>query len=91
MTGPRKKVVGYRAAHNRIRAARGPASGFECACGCGHMAQQWALKEGAPLRYFGLCFAGRRYYLVTWSLNVDDYQPMARSCHRKYDKSRDLW
>lgn len=87
---PRKKIVGYRAAHNRIAADRGPARDYPCACGCGEQAQQWALLEDAPLRLLGLSFAKNRNFLVAYSLDPYDYQPMTRRCHQRYDSDRTI-
>jgi len=67
----------YARAHQAVRRAHGSASGYLCACGCGKQAYDCALMaDAAELK------KSKRY---TWSDSVDDYVPMARSCHRKYD------
>lgn len=79
-TGSPARVVGYRAAHMRVVAARGHASSYLCA-DCGQPAQDWAYQcldpdervavvNGTPLRY---------------SLDSDQYAPMCRPCHRRLD------
>lgn len=73
------RVPGYRVAHARVQAARGPASAYVCECGS--QAADWAYQctdpdelidivNGTPLRY---------------SLDSDQYLPMCRPCHRRYD------
>lgn len=67
----------YARAHQAVRRAHGPASGYLCACGCGKQAYDWALMADAS------GFKKSKRY--SWSENVEDYVPMTRACHRNYD------
>lgn len=71
---------GYKAAHNRVKRERGPASGYRCA-DCGAPANEWSYDgrdenelvdngRGRPERY---------------SLDTAHYQPRCFSCHRSLD------
>lgn len=87
-TGPIKQYsrgdqIGYRAMHFRIEAARGKATGYECACGCGGMANDWALRPEATEVLW------ERKPGNTWetpySLDIENYLPLSRACHRRID------
>ena len=72
----------YWRAHNRVKAQRGPASGYDCICG--EQAREWALRphdecigslhvqnvDGSPM-WFSTCTA--------------DYRPMCSADHRAAD------
>lgn len=79
--GPPGKIygtdeIGYWAAHDRVRAARGPASQHYC-WKCGGPARDWALSRNA---------ADPRPSRHGWfSPSPDDYVPMCRKCHIPYD------
>lgn len=78
-----KVEVGYSAAHGRVRAARGHARDYLCACGCGQQATDWALKAGSENRLYGS--NNGRPTRTAYSLNPYDYQPMTADCHKRYD------
>ena len=63
----------YHRAHRAVERARGKAKDHTCLV-CGQPAYDWALKT--ELHIFG----SRSY-----SDNVDDYEPLCRSCHRMRD------
>lgn len=73
------EIIGYRAAHYRVVKARGKAAEHDCACGCGEAAAEWALIAGGDKVYY--CDKTGRAY----SLDPEDYAPMARYCHRLLD------
>jgi hypothetical protein len=73
------KIVGYRAAHYRVQSKHGRAKEYDCACGCLRAAEEWALIPGVDNLYY--CDKTGRAY----SLDPDDYAPMARYCHRVLD------
>ena len=65
----------YRAAHERVRAERGPASAQRCAQ-CGRPAAVWCYDGADPAARTD--DRGRRY-----SLDPARYRPRCRSCHRR--------
>lgn len=65
--------AGYHAVHARLRKERGKAR--EHLCACGKQAKHWAYKHGSG--------NGLKY-----SLDMNDYEPMCVSCHRKLDQNR---
>lgn len=72
----RKEVVGYRAAHLRVDAAKGKASEHRCVCGS--PAREWSLDPLAVHTYED--GQGR-----VWSMNIDDYSAYCVPCHRDRD------
>ena len=77
---PRKAVVGYDAAHERVRAAKGNARLYECPCG--NQAAHWALvHEATETRVQEI-----NGYALVYSLNVDEYQALCVRCHHFYDR-----
>ena len=79
---PRYSVGGsYNAAHLRVVAERGRAA--EHTCSCAAPAEEWALiKARAVDVQVG---PGPRGALLPYSLDITDYDPLCRSCHRKLD------
>lgn len=81
-----KTSVGYGAAHYRVRVAKGRASDHKCVGynehECDQKAQEWSLNEGSEdvLIQASGHEAGKKF-----SMNIDDYQPRCRSCHRRHD------
>ena len=61
------------AAHHTIRKLKGKASAYDCVQ-CGGQAMDWAYVHGPDT-----------YGLREFSLDLDDYVPMCKACHRKYD------
>lgn len=72
--------VTYRSAHTRTEARRGKASSHVCDH-CGSCAQQWALSHDAKSVLWGS--DGKS--LMAYSVNEEDYMPLCKSCHKKYD------
>lgn len=75
-------AAGYRRAHYRLENARGRADQYACVL-CGGAAQEWGVDHGhESLRTEEMdsVHKGRRY-----SLDLDAYHPLCRSCHRKAD------
>jgi general stress protein YciG len=71
----------YQGAHNNLKRLRGPASDYDCECGL--PAKDWAYQyTGDPeLRLEN----GTKPH----SLDPDDYTPMCRSCHNRFDREHD--
>lgn len=74
--------IGYLAAHDRVRRARGRAPLHLCVT-CGRTATNWAYRKDAQQRRAEASgpFVGRPF-----SPDPDDYQPMCQSCHTSYDR-----
>lgn len=70
-------AVGYSGAHDRVRVAYGPARNHNCV-GCGGSATDWAYDHAD--RDEVLSPEGWPY-----SLSIDHYQPMCRTCHVRLD------
>lgn len=82
LTGPNNpkyvEVPNYGSLHDRLDYQRGHASAFDCEV-CGNPARHWALSHEAEEVVTDK--RGRRY-----SLTLDDYIAMCRSCHTRYDR-----
>lgn len=76
-----KDVVGYTAAHARVRALRGPVTNYKCDCGA--QAKDYALQITAEDVYREI--KGRNAGSI-YSLNADDYKAMCKKCHIEYDR-----
>lgn len=72
--------IGYLAAHDRVYRARGIATAHPCVS-CPAQAKDWALRKDAGTRQID---PGTGY---AFSPDPDDYQPMCRSCHSRYDRA----
>lgn len=73
-----KDVVCYASAHDRIRKARGSASGHACR-ECGGQAKEWAYLNNDPEEL-------RDDLNKRYSLDLDRYVPMCIPCHNTFDK-----
>lgn len=67
----------YTRAHYDVKRVNGPASGYLCVCGCGEQATDWAMKNDSKNI--------KKSKNFKWATDVNDYMPMNRKCHRKYD------
>ena len=78
------EVVGYGAAHDRVRRANGSASGHACV-DCGGRAAQWSYDHEDPdeIQASGLS-AGP----ISYSVKPEHYVPRCISCHKLFDLSR---
>lgn len=72
-----KQVVGYHAAHERIRVAKGPARNHHCV-DCGQTAQHWSYNHADPDE--------RRHQGLAYSLKPDHYEPRCVRCHSAHDR-----
>lgn len=75
--------VGYTAAHDRVRRARGAASSHKCV-DCGNPANHWSYDhecEDEQVRF-------ERGYYVAFSPSVDHYHPRCVPCHKRFDLGR---
>lgn len=77
-----KEVVGYGAAHRRLRRERGHPSEHLCV-DCGRPAEDWAYDGDDEER--SELVGG---YILTFSLNTSSYSPRCRKCHSRYDDRR---
>jgi hypothetical protein len=77
----RKEIVGYAAAHHRVRSQRGLVSTQDCEF-CGGQAEEYALKIDAEVLYREVGTRNNQAY----SLNPADYMALCKGCHRSYDK-----
>lgn len=69
----------YKAVHLRVKAVRGPASRYVCACG--EPAKQWAYDHTDPSPK--MSEDGRPY-----SLDIERYTAMCVRCHKNFDMER---
>jgi RNA polymerase-binding transcription factor DksA len=75
---PAPLVMTYQAVHSRMKRERPPVESFACV-GCGKRAKEWAYDHGDPDERI----SNRGPY--TYSFDPARYQPMCRTCHRKFD------
>lgn len=73
-------LIGYIGAHARVRRTRGKASQHACSS-CGTVADDWAYDHADPEQQWDDCYGTP----LAYSSDVTHYQPMCRSCHRKFD------
>ena len=71
------------AVHTRLYKSRGYAREHSC-IGCGRQALDWAYQYTAGAKEL-VSTTGRRY-----SNDLDDYAPMCRRCHSRFDREKDL-
>lgn len=71
--------IGYSAAHDQVRAARGPAANYPCV-NCGAEARQWAYDHADPNE--------RSSDVGPYSVDIEHYQPMCVPCHKRFDLGR---
>lgn len=75
------------AVHARLRRTFGPASDYTC--GCGEPAVDWAYDHGCPNERIEIMTkTGGRQVSVPFSTDLDRYEPMCRTCHRRFDLDR---
>lgn len=77
-------VVTYGGAHARTRRIRGPASQFRCV-DCDSPAREWSYNHNGEVELTELVNRKYRTLEMTYSPNVDDYEPRCASCHRIFD------
>lgn len=83
---PKREVVGYSAAHYRIRAALGKAAEHPCT-DCSAPASDWSYDHTDPDELVSdhPQSAGSRY-----SLKPEHYAPRCKSCHKAFDLDREV-
>lgn len=72
--------AGYGTVHDRVRAWRGPANGYQC-IDCTEPAADWSYRGGSPLEREE---DGRIY-----STDVMAYDPRCKRCHANFDRGSD--
>lgn len=77
----KKDVVGYQAAHVRIRRVRGRAANHECV-DCGGKSRDWSLRANVENT---MCDESGKYGGTYYSLDVYDYDARCGNCHKAYD------
>jgi choline dehydrogenase-like flavoprotein len=80
--GRRYSVIGYRAAHWRVKYERGLATEYRCMCCRERQAQGWALRHGGLDDLVEFVDGWER----TYSLDADRYWPACQACHTRYDR-----
>lgn len=76
-------VISYRGVHRRLERYRGKASEHDCYF-CGAPADEWALvHEPLEVRWGTNSLKSGRS--VPYSVDLSDYEPLDRSCHRRLD------
>lgn len=70
----------YWVVHRRVMRAKGKAREYPCYL-CGKDAEQWALDHSCSSTYVEE-IDGKDWI---YSLDIDDYYPLCRACHRKAD------
>jgi hypothetical protein len=66
----------YTTVHSRLKSERGAASAQDCV-ECGSQAEDWAYTYG--------CDNEMKSDFGPYSTDMDQYQPMCRPCHKKFD------
>lgn len=79
----RVEIPAYHAVHQRIGHERGSASRHPCKR-CGEPAEQWAYLGGDPDAQSD---ADGKDAGLTYSLDLNQYVPLCRCCHGKYDRA----
>lgn len=80
-------TVSYRGAHDRIKAAKGPASAHACV-DCGVQAAEWAYDHADPDELVGASGGGRGRK-AAYSTKPEHYRPLCRRCHRRADQRKE--
>lgn len=73
----------YHALHDRLKAARGPASCYDCV-GCGRPAKQWAYDHSDPAPRAEM-LGGAYRSEVEYSVDLFRYFPLCARCHQRFD------
>ena len=76
----REEIVGYDAIHRRLKIDLGFASEYSCV-NCFDVADEWSLMHRQECDVHYDTHTGKPY-----SLDLNDYMPMCKSCHVKYDQ-----
>lgn len=76
-------AVSYSMAHQRVYAARGPATAYLCA-ECRGTAQEWAYDGDDPRELVGM----NGPYRCAYSVDPNHYDPLCKHCHALTDAAR---
>jgi len=74
-------IKAYSSVHSSLRRKQGVAAQFACV-DCGGPAQEWSYNGGSPDERSGFNSHQRP---IVYSVNVADYSPRCRHCHRMLD------
>jgi len=77
-------VPTFASVHKKLGRTRGAARNFSCA-DCGGRAVEWSYNHRDPDEITGRIGAS----VVLYSLDLANYDPRCRSCHRKFDGAGD--
>lgn len=80
----RGAVPGYRALHMRIEASKGKAKEHKCV-DCGADGFHWSYSNSADVEYSQLVTQNGKSAVMTYALDLDQYQARCYKCHRAYD------
>lgn len=87
----KKKYPKFATVHRRLKVQRGPASAHRCVV-CGSGAKDWALQDATGNNQHQLWelrqSTGEPMMVLSYSTDLDQYVPMCRKCHRRYDMQR---
>ncbi|MEW1868758.1 hypothetical protein AB0420_11480 [Streptomyces caelestis] len=78
----RGDAITYTAAHARVKAEHGSASVWQCACGCGRGAEEWAYLGTDPEPKVSTHPDSEG---ALYSPDPEHYAPLAKPCHRNFD------
>ena len=73
----------YNNMHQKVRRVRGKASEHDCSCG--QPARHWAYNHSGVDEAQGFGDGYGAGQLMTYSYDVDQYDPMCVPCHKKFD------
>lgn len=79
--------VGYRAAHNRVRTAKGRAASYPC-IDCGGTAREWSYNKTDPNELTESRTSSWGEFQARYSLSPDFYEPRCKPCHTRFDLAR---
>lgn len=80
----RRNDIGYTAAHDRVRADRGPICNHSCV-DCGRRAQHWSYDHTDP---YELLVHGLSANPIAYSPRPEHYSPRCVKCHKRHDLDR---
>lgn len=77
-------VVGYAAAHDRVRRAHGSPSSHDC-IDCGRPAEHWSYNHDDPDELYASGLSAKK---IPYSLHLDSYSARCVACHKRFDIGR---
>lgn len=79
----RQDYVAYCTAHDRVHNDRGNAKNHDCV-DCGSQAHEWSYNHQDPDELISADHYSRG---APYSLDVNNYEPRCRTCHRRFDRA----